>query len=63
MTRRLDPDRVETATPYQLTHLGRSLDEPVAALNRQTVNWPHVETARRRWSPVSTSRKFRQDTI
>ena len=43
VTRHLDPGHVETATLYQLTDLGRSLDEPVAALNRWTdVNWPHV---------------------
>ena len=30
----LDPERVETATLYQLTNLGRSLDEPLAALGR-----------------------------
>ena len=51
ITRHLDPGRVETATLYQLTDLGRSLDEPLAAFHRWTdLNWPHVETARRRWS-------------
>jgi len=49
--RGLDPGRVETATLYQLTELGRSLNEPLTVLARWAeTNWPHVETARRRWS-------------
>ena len=51
VTRHLDPGRVETATLYQLTELGRSLDEPLAALERWVdVGWPYVEESRRRWS-------------
>jgi DNA-binding HxlR family transcriptional regulator len=51
VVRHLDPGRVETATLYQLTDLGRSLDEPLTALERWSdTNWPHVEEARRRWS-------------
>ena len=49
--RLLDPSRVETATLYELTELGRSLDEPLAVLQRWVdANWPHVDVARRRWS-------------
>jgi len=41
ITRHLDPGRVETATLYQLTDLGRSLDEPLAAFHRWAdLNWP-----------------------
>lgn len=51
ITRHLDPGRVETATLYQLTELGRSLDQPLAAFTHWAdANWPQVETARRRWS-------------
>ena len=32
ITRRLDGGRVETTTLYELTDLGRSLDQPLAAL-------------------------------
>jgi DNA-binding HxlR family transcriptional regulator len=50
VARHLDPGRVDTATLYQLTELGRSLAEPLAALERWSeTNWPHVEAARRRW--------------
>ena len=34
VVRHLDPDRVETATLYQITDLGRSLDDPLTALAR-----------------------------
>ncbi|HVA09984.1 MAG TPA: helix-turn-helix domain-containing protein [Acidimicrobiales bacterium] len=51
IARHLDPDRVDTATLYQLTELGRSLEEPLAIFARwDDDNWPHVEAARRRWS-------------
>jgi DNA-binding HxlR family transcriptional regulator len=51
IARHLDPGRVDTATLYQLTDLGRSLDQPLAALDKWAdANWPLVETARRRWS-------------
>jgi DNA-binding HxlR family transcriptional regulator len=51
VVRHLDPGRVETATLYQLTNLGRSLDEPLAALHDWVQgNWSEVEDARRRWS-------------
>ncbi len=50
ITRHLDPGRVETATLYELTDLGRSLELPVAALREWVdANWQSVETARQRW--------------
>ena len=50
VARHLDPGRVETATLYKLTDLGRSLDEPLAVFSRWVEdNWPHVEAARRHW--------------
>jgi DNA-binding HxlR family transcriptional regulator len=51
IVRHLDPGRVETATLYRLTDLGRSLDEPLVVLERWAeMNWQQVEAARRRWS-------------
>ena len=51
ITRHVDPGRVDTATLYQLTDLGRSLDQPLAALSRWAENnWPQVEAARRAWN-------------
>jgi DNA-binding HxlR family transcriptional regulator len=50
VVRHLDPGRVETATLYQLTDLGRSLEEPLAVFAQWVDdNWPDVEAARRRW--------------
>jgi DNA-binding HxlR family transcriptional regulator len=43
VTRHLDAEHIETATPCQLTDLGRSLDEPLAAFGRWAeVNWRHI---------------------
>jgi DNA-binding HxlR family transcriptional regulator len=51
VTRDIDPSRIETANVYLLTDLGRSLDEPLAALGRWAeLNWPKVEAARQHWS-------------
>jgi DNA-binding HxlR family transcriptional regulator len=51
VVRQLDPGRIETATIYELTDLGRSLNEPLAALEGwAATNWSAVEAARRRWS-------------
>jgi len=51
VTRHLDPGRVETATLYQLTELGRSLNEPFDVLERWVDrNWSDIEAARRQWS-------------
>jgi hypothetical protein len=45
--RHLDGNRVETATLYELTDLGRSLDAPLAALSGWVdANWRSVEAAR-----------------
>jgi DNA-binding HxlR family transcriptional regulator len=50
VVRHLDPDRVETATLYQITDLGRSLDDPLSALAQWVGNnWQEVEAARSRW--------------
>ena len=50
VVRHIDPSRVDTATLYELTVLGRLLEEPLIVLGRwgQT-NWSHVEAARRGW--------------
>ena len=50
IARHLDPNRVETATLYELTDLGRSLDAPLVGLARWVdANWESVEAARQRW--------------
>jgi DNA-binding HxlR family transcriptional regulator len=51
IVRHVDSNRIGTATLYELTELGRSLDEPLAVLERWVDGkWPRVEAARRRWS-------------
>jgi DNA-binding HxlR family transcriptional regulator len=46
ISRRLDPERIESATPYELTDLGRSLDVPLGAVDRWVeTNRPGVESA------------------
>jgi DNA-binding HxlR family transcriptional regulator len=55
VTRQLDPGRVETATLYEFTDLGRSLDGPIAMLNQWvSTKLVVVETARR--NPLSSPR-------
>ena len=50
IARHLDDARIETATLYELTDLGRSLDQPLAALAEWAeVNWKAVEVAREQW--------------
>lgn len=50
VARHLDPGRIETATLYELTDLGRSLDVPLAAMAEWADrNWQSVEAARRHW--------------
>ncbi|HUA94432.1 MAG TPA: helix-turn-helix domain-containing protein [Acidimicrobiales bacterium] len=50
VTRHIDTGHIETATLYELTPLGRSLEEPLAAFDRWVeVNWGRVEAARRDW--------------
>src|SRR6202167_3525572 len=54
VARHLDPGRVDTATLYQLTDLGRSVDEPLTALERWVdANWPEIEEARKQWNQRS----------
>jgi DNA-binding HxlR family transcriptional regulator len=52
--RHVDAERVVIATLYRLTDLGRSLDEPLAALDRWTAShWDQVEAARQHWKQRS----------
>jgi DNA-binding HxlR family transcriptional regulator len=54
--RHLDSGRMDTATLYELTDLGRSLDEPLAALGRWVdANWDQVEAAQRSWAARAQS--------
>ena len=54
--RHLDSGRMETANLYELTDLGRSLEEPLAALGRWVeVNWDQVEAARSSWADRAQS--------
>jgi DNA-binding HxlR family transcriptional regulator len=49
--RHLDSGRMGTANLYELTDLGRSLKEPLAALGQWVeVNWDWVEAAQRSWA-------------
>jgi DNA-binding HxlR family transcriptional regulator len=51
VVRHLDPGRVETATLYQLTELGRSLADPLAVMEHWVDrNWGRVEKARQQWT-------------
>lgn len=53
IARHLDPGRVETATLYELTELGRSLNAPLVALDQWVeVNWASVDAARRHWDQL-----------
>lgn len=57
VSRHLDPVRLETATVYQLTDLGRSLDEPLMTFERWAIDsWREVEEARRRWGTLLPTR-------
>ena len=50
IARHLDESRIETATLYELTDLGRSLDTPLSAMAEWADrNWQVVEVARERW--------------
>jgi DNA-binding HxlR family transcriptional regulator len=50
VSRHLALDRIQTATLYELTHVGRSLDAPLAAMTEWAErNWPEVEAARQHW--------------
>jgi DNA-binding HxlR family transcriptional regulator len=49
--RHLDSGRIDTANLYELTDLGRSLEEPLAEVGRWVdANWDHVEAAQRSWA-------------
>jgi DNA-binding HxlR family transcriptional regulator len=51
ISRHVDARRMDTATLYVLTDLGRSLDEPLGALGRWVeANWALVEAAQRDWA-------------
>jgi DNA-binding HxlR family transcriptional regulator len=53
IARHLDPGRIETATLYELTDLGRSLDVPLAAMaDWADTNWRSVGAARQRWDQL-----------
>lgn len=48
--RHLDAEHIETATLYELTPPGRSLDVPLVAFDRWVeANWERAEAARRDW--------------
>lgn len=51
--RRLDGARIETATLYELTDLGRSLEIPIdAALRWMDDSWKAIEAARHQWDQL-----------
>jgi len=51
ISRHVDAGRMDTATLYALTDLGRSLDEPLGALDRWVdAHWDLVEAAQRDWA-------------
>jgi DNA-binding HxlR family transcriptional regulator len=51
ISRHVDAGRMDTATLYVLTDLGRSLDEPLGVLGRWVeANWDVVEAAQRDWA-------------
>jgi DNA-binding HxlR family transcriptional regulator len=55
VSRHLDPERVETATLYEITDIGRTLDEPLTSLGLWVeLNWPEVEAAQRHWDERSS---------
>jgi HxlR-like helix-turn-helix len=50
IARHLDPCRIETATIYEMTDLGRSLDVPLASMTEWAdTNWDSVRAGRQRW--------------
>ena len=56
ITRHLDGSRIETATLYELTDLGRSLDAPLVAMAEWVeANLQAVEAARTHWDRLRTS--------
>jgi DNA-binding HxlR family transcriptional regulator len=56
ISRRLDSERTDTTTLYELTDLGKSLDEPLAVFGRWVeAHWHLVEAARRSWADRTES--------
>ncbi|MGH8961774.1 MAG: winged helix-turn-helix transcriptional regulator [Acidimicrobiales bacterium] len=56
VARHIDGERMETATLYELTDLGRSLDAPLAAMAEWAdTNWQTVVAARRHWDRLRRS--------
>lgn len=56
VARHLDGERIETATLYELTELGHSLDAPLEAMAKWAdQNWQAVEAARQRWGRLRGS--------
>lgn len=58
VARHLDGERIETATLYELTDLGRSLDAPLTAMAEWADhNWQVVEAARSRWDRLRRAKR------
>jgi DNA-binding HxlR family transcriptional regulator len=56
--RHVDPSRVETATLYELTDLGRSLSEPLDGIaNWVDRHWPSVNDAHTSWADRTRGRQ------
>jgi DNA-binding HxlR family transcriptional regulator len=54
--RHVDPARTDTANLYELTDLGRSLEEPLAALGQWVdANWDQIEAAQQSWAARAES--------
>jgi DNA-binding HxlR family transcriptional regulator len=54
--RHLDSARMDTANFYELTDLGRSLEEPLAVLGQWVdANWGQVEAAQWSWADRANS--------
>jgi DNA-binding HxlR family transcriptional regulator len=61
INRQVDPERVETATLYQLTDLGRSLHEPLSALTLWVDgHWQSVEAAQQHWGQLRADGRKRR---
>ncbi len=57
VVRRLHPERTGTATLYEFSELGRSLEGPLSVLERWVeANWHLVDVARLSWSTRADSR-------
>lgn len=57
LSRHLAPDRIDTATLYQLTEIGRSAFRVMAPLETWVDDhWNYVEDARQRWDTAARTR-------